>query len=119
MRGTACDWGSYQRSLPHAGPRRTRRSRPRSFTGWKVRERFPGEEYLAARISLDREFSLYRLTREDGHVTLPITIVGPANALTVNVDVGKLLQRAIINRAEDELQKAIDKALGGLIKKPK
>jgi hypothetical protein len=37
----------------------------------------------------------------------------------VNVDVGKLLQRATINRAEDELQKAIDKALGGLIKKPK
>jgi hypothetical protein len=61
-----------------------------------------------------------RYTRDEtGRVTLPVSVTGPVQALSVNIDIGNLMKRAIQNRIEDEAQKAIMKGLGGLFKKPK
>lgn len=69
---------------------------------------------LTARAGTD----LVRYTRENGRVTLPVSVSGPAEALSVSIDAGQLLQRAIRNRAEEEVKKTIMKGLGGLFKKP-
>ena len=61
---------------------------------------------------------LVRVTRENGRVTLPVTVTGPAEAMTVRIDVGQVVKRAIQNRAEDEIRNALKKGLGGLFKKP-
>jgi uncharacterized protein involved in outer membrane biogenesis len=81
---------------------------------------------LAGRVRLSEELTkqagtdLVRYTRDDtGRVTLPVSVTGPVQALSVQVDVGNLMKRAIQNRIEDEAQKAIMKGLGGLFKKPK
>jgi uncharacterized protein involved in outer membrane biogenesis len=79
---------------------------------------------LSGRVQLSDELTsqagtdLVRYTREDGRVTLPVTVTGSTGALTVRIDVGDMLKRAIRNRAEDEAKKAIMKGLGGLFKKP-
>jgi len=79
---------------------------------------------LAGRVQLSDELTaqagtdLVRYTRENDRVTLPVTVTGPAEALSVQIDVGDLMKRAIRNRAEEEAKKAIIKGLGGLIKKP-
>jgi uncharacterized protein involved in outer membrane biogenesis len=79
---------------------------------------------LLGRVQLSDELTsqagtdLVRYTRENGRVTLPVTITGPTEALAVRIDVGEAMKRAIRNRAEEEAQKAIIKGLGGLIKKP-
>jgi uncharacterized protein involved in outer membrane biogenesis len=69
---------------------------------------------LTARAGTD----LVRVTQQDGRVTLPVTVTGPADALSVGVDVGALMKRAIQNRAEEEIRRTIEKGLGGLFKKP-
>jgi uncharacterized protein involved in outer membrane biogenesis len=79
---------------------------------------------LAGRVQLSDELTsqagtdLVRYTRENGRVTLPVTITGSTEALSVGIDVGEAMKRAIRNRAEEEVQKAIIKGLGGLLKKP-
>jgi uncharacterized protein involved in outer membrane biogenesis len=79
---------------------------------------------LAGRVQLSDELTaqagtdLVRYTREDGRVTLPVTVTGPPAALAVRIDVGDAMKRAIRNRVEDEAKKAIMKGLGGLFKKP-
>ncbi len=70
---------------------------------------------LTARAGTD----LVRFTREGGRVTLPVTVTGPAEALSVQIDAAQLLQRAIRNAAEDQIKKTITKGLEGLFKKPK
>ncbi len=81
---------------------------------------------LTGRVRLSEELTkqagtdLVRYTRDEtGRVTLPVSVTGPVQALSVHVDVGNLIKRAIQNRIEDEAQKAIMKGLGGLFKKPK
>jgi uncharacterized protein involved in outer membrane biogenesis len=80
---------------------------------------------LSGRVQLSDELTaqagtdLVRYTRENGRVTLPVTVTGPAEALAVRIDVGAAMKRAIRNRAEEEAKKAIIKGLGGLFKKPK
>jgi AsmA protein len=75
---------------------------------------------LAGRVQLSDSLSrqagrdLLRYTREDGRVTLPVAVRGPATALSVSLDTGALLKRAIRNRAEEEVKEAIKKGLGGL-----
>ena len=60
---------------------------------------------------------LVRYTSEDGRVTLPVTITGPADKLQVRVEVADLMKRAIRNRATEEVDKAIKKGLGDLLKR--
>ena len=79
---------------------------------------------LAGRVQLSEELTsqagtdLVRYTREDGRVTLPVSVTGSTGALSVRIDVADVLKRAIRNRVEDEAKKAVEKALGGLFKKP-
>jgi hypothetical protein len=65
---------------------------------------------LHANLILSRELSaqsgrdLYRLAREGDRVVVPARITGSVESPTVMVDVKAALQRAIRNRAEDEIR---------------
>jgi uncharacterized protein involved in outer membrane biogenesis len=78
---------------------------------------------LAGKVQLSDELSkqagsdLTRYTQDQGRVTLPATITGPANNLSVRIDVADMAKRAITNRATEEAQKRL-KGLGGLIRRP-
>ena len=78
----------------------------------------PGRVQLSDELTSQAGTDLVRYTRENGRVTLPVTVTGSTGALAVRIDVGDMLKRAIRNRAEDEAKKAIMKGLGGLFKKP-
>jgi hypothetical protein len=77
---------------------------------------------LHADVMLSRELSaqagrdLYRLAREGERIVLPARITGTVGSPTVFVDVQSALQRAIRNRAEDEIKGFLDR-LGKRIKK--
>lgn len=58
---------------------------------------------------------LVRYTQDDGRVTIPARISGPASALQVSVDTAALLKRALTNRATEEAGDAIRRGLGGLL----
>jgi uncharacterized protein involved in outer membrane biogenesis len=60
---------------------------------------------------------LVRYTQEQGRPTLPVRITGAAASPQVSVDVAGVLQRAITNRATEEVQKAMKKGLGGLFRR--
>ena len=78
---------------------------------------------LAGKVQLSDELSkqagsdLTRYTQDQGRVTLPATITGPASNLSVRIDVADMAKRAITNRATEEAQKRL-KGLGGLIRRP-
>jgi uncharacterized protein involved in outer membrane biogenesis len=78
---------------------------------------------LAGKVQLSDELSkqagsdLTRYTQDQGRVTLPATITGPASSLSVRIDVADMAKRAITNRATEEAQKRL-KGLGGLIRRP-
>ena len=78
---------------------------------------------LAGKVQLSEELSkqagsdLTRYTAEQGRVTLPATITGPVNGLSVRIDVAGMAKRAITNRATEEAKKRV-KGLGGLIRSP-
>ncbi len=77
---------------------------------------------LHADLMLSRELSaqagrdLYRLAREGERIVLPARITGTVASPTVFVDVPAALNRAIRNRAEDEVKSFLDR-LGKRIKK--
>ena len=77
---------------------------------------------LHADVMLSRELSaqagrdLYRLAREGERIVLPARITGTVASPTVFVDVPAALNRAIRNRAEDEVKSFLDR-LGKRIKK--
>jgi uncharacterized protein involved in outer membrane biogenesis len=79
---------------------------------------------LAGKVQLSDELSrqagtdLTRYTAEQGRVTLPVTITGPAGNLTVRIDVADLAKRAITNRATEEVEKRLKDGLGGLLRRP-
>lgn len=79
---------------------------------------------LAGRVQLSDELTkqagtdLTRYTAEQGRVTLPATIKGPADNLSVKIDVADMAKRAITNRATEEAQKQLKKGLGGLMRRP-
>jgi len=79
---------------------------------------------LAGRIQLTDELSkqagsdLTRYTADQGRVTLPTTITGPADNLSVRIDVADVAKRAITNRATEEVQKKLKNGLGGLLRRP-
>jgi uncharacterized protein involved in outer membrane biogenesis len=57
---------------------------------------------------------LVRYTQADGRVTLPATISGSASQLSVRIDMGSVLKRAITNKATEEAEKAIRRGLSDL-----
>ena len=79
---------------------------------------------LAGRVQLSDELTkqagsdLTRYTAEQGRVTLPATITGPADNLSVRIDVADMAKRAITNRATEEAEKQLKKGLGGLLRRP-
>ena len=78
---------------------------------------------LAGQVQLSDELSkragrdLIRYTQEQGRVTLPATITGTAAAPTVRINVADMAKRALVNRANEEAQKALKNGLGGLFRK--
>jgi uncharacterized protein involved in outer membrane biogenesis len=72
-----------------------------------------GQMRLSDKLSQQAGRDLVRYTQEEGRVTLPVTITGSAENPQVRVDLGSLAKRALVNRATEEVQKAIKKGLGG------
>ena len=83
-----------------------------------------GRVQLSEKLSKEAGTDLYRYTQEGGRVTLPATISGPLDNLSVRVDVSAVASRAIKNKATQEIDRALKRnlpgGLGGLFpKKPK
>jgi uncharacterized protein involved in outer membrane biogenesis len=76
-----------------------------------------GRVQLSEALSQQAGRDLVRYTQEQGRVTLPATITGPAENLQVHIDVADMAKRAITNRAGEEAQKALKNGLGRLFKK--
>jgi uncharacterized protein involved in outer membrane biogenesis len=76
-----------------------------------------GKAQLSDALSAQAGRDLVRYTQEQGRVTLPVSITGPASQPHVSVDTGDMLKRAIRNRAEEEVESVIKKGLGGLIRR--
>jgi uncharacterized protein involved in outer membrane biogenesis len=72
-----------------------------------------GDVQLSEALSQQAGRDLFRYTQEQGRVTLPATITGSVQAPSVHVDAAAAAQRAIQNKAKEELKKA----LGRIIKK--
>jgi uncharacterized protein involved in outer membrane biogenesis len=80
-----------------------------------------GRAQLSEALSRQAGTDLYRYTQEGGRVTLPVTVTGPIERLSVRVDVGDAALRALRNRAIEEAQKAIERRIpgfGDLFKRP-
>jgi uncharacterized protein involved in outer membrane biogenesis len=73
-----------------------------------------GKLQLSEELSQQAGRDLQRYTQEQGRVTLPATVTGPADNLSARIDMSGVASRAIKNRATEELQKGIKKGLGGL-----
>jgi uncharacterized protein involved in outer membrane biogenesis len=79
---------------------------------------------LAGNVQLSEELSkqsgndLQRYAGQQGRVTLPATISGPADDLSVKIDVADMARRAVANRANEEAQKRLKTGLGGLLRRP-
>jgi uncharacterized protein involved in outer membrane biogenesis len=84
---------------------------------------FAGRAQLSGALSKQAGTDLYRYAQEGGRVTLPVTVTGPIQHLSVRVDIGNAAMRAIRNRATDEAKKALERnlpgGLRGLIPKPR
>ena len=76
-----------------------------------------GQVQLSDALSQQAGRDLVRYTQEQSRVTLPATITGPAANPRVRIDVAGLAKRAIANRVKEEVQGAIKKGLGGLLRK--
>jgi len=78
---------------------------------------------LTGRVQLSPELSaqagrdLLRYTADNGRVTLPATVTGSADKISVRIDVADAAKRAVRNRAADEAQKAIERNIGSLFKR--
>jgi uncharacterized protein involved in outer membrane biogenesis len=72
-----------------------------------------GNVQLSDALSQQAGRDLLRYTQEQGRVTLPVTITGPAGAPAVQIDVANLAGRALQNKAKE----TINKALGDLFRR--
>lgn len=68
-----------------------------------------GDVQLSEALTQQAGRDLVRYTQEEGRVTLPVTITGPAAAPSVHVDVAAVAGRAIKNRVQEELKKGLDR----------
>ncbi|MEO5822013.1 MAG: AsmA family protein [Vicinamibacteraceae bacterium] len=73
-----------------------------------------GRAQLSTALSQQAGSDLYLYTQDGGRVTLPVTVTGPIERLSVHVDVGDVAKRAIRNKATDEARKLIERKLPGL-----
>jgi uncharacterized protein involved in outer membrane biogenesis len=82
---------------------------------------FAGRVQLSDALSAQAGTDLRRYAQDGGRVTLPVTVTGPIERLTVRVDVAEAATRALRNRAADEARKALERnvpgGLRGLIRK--
>jgi uncharacterized protein involved in outer membrane biogenesis len=78
--------------------------------------RLDGQVRLSEALSKQAGSDLYRYAQEGGRVTLPATVSGPIDGLSVKIDVAQAAQRAIRNRAVEEAEKAIERNLKGTLK---
>jgi len=76
-----------------------------------------GDVQLSDALSRQAGRDLVRYTQEQGRVTVPATITGSVQAPAVHVDMANLLRRAMQNKVNDELQKALGKKFRGLFKR--
>jgi uncharacterized protein involved in outer membrane biogenesis len=70
-----------------------------------------GRAQLSEALSQQAGRDLVRYTQEQGRVTLPMTIDGPAANLHVRIDAADVAKRALVNRAHEELTKGLGKFL--------
>jgi uncharacterized protein involved in outer membrane biogenesis len=77
-----------------------------------------GDVQLSEELSKQSGNDLQRYAGQHGRVTLPASISGPADNLSVRIDVASMAKRAITNRATEEVQKRLKGGLGGLIRRP-
>jgi hypothetical protein len=75
-----------------------------------------GRVQLSEALTAEAGRDLVRYTAEQGRVTLPVTVTGPVDALSVRIDVADAAKRAIRNRATEEAEQAIKKRLGGFVR---
>jgi uncharacterized protein involved in outer membrane biogenesis len=66
-----------------------------------------GNVQLSDALSQQAGRDLYRLTQQQGRVTLPVTVTGSARAPSVQIDVAGLAGRALKNTAEQEIKKRL------------
>ena len=66
-----------------------------------------GQVQLSDALSKQAGRDLVRYTQEEGRVTLPASISGPADNLQVRIDVASLARRALANRANAEVKKGL------------
>jgi len=78
---------------------------------------FQGQLQLSDELSKQAGRDLVRYTQEQGRVTVPATITGTADHPQVSIDLSSMAKRAVTNKANEEAQKAIQKGLGGFLKK--
>jgi uncharacterized protein involved in outer membrane biogenesis len=78
--------------------------------------RLDGQVRLSEALSKQGGSDLYRYTQEGGRVTLPATVSGPIDGLSVQIDLGRAAERAIRNRAVEEAEKVIERNLKGGLK---
>ena len=64
---------------------------------------------LSQELSAQAGRDLYRLAREGDRIVLPARITGTVSSPTVFIDVQSAFQRALRNRAEDEIRKLFDR----------
>jgi uncharacterized protein involved in outer membrane biogenesis len=76
-----------------------------------------GKVQLSDELTKQAGRDLVRYTQEGGRVTLPITVTGPASAPQVTIDMASAAQRALTNKATEEVERAIKRNLGGLFGK--
>jgi uncharacterized protein involved in outer membrane biogenesis len=74
-----------------------------------------GDVQLSDALSKQAGRDLVRYTQVQGRVTLPATVTGSAQSPAVRVDMGNLFRRALQNKANEELQKALGKKFRSLI----
>jgi hypothetical protein len=77
-----------------------------------------GRVQLSDALTREAGRDLVRYTQGEGRVTLPASITGSAGNLRVQIDMADVAKRAIRNRAQEEVESAIKKRLGGLFKRP-
>jgi uncharacterized protein involved in outer membrane biogenesis len=77
-----------------------------------------GQVQLSDELTKQAGSDLTRYTAEQGRVTVPATITGPADNLSVRIDVANMAKRAITNRATEEAQKRLKDGLGSLLRRP-
>lgn len=73
-----------------------------------------GRAQLSEALSKQAGTDLYRYAQEGGRVTLPVSVTGPIEHLSVRIDLADAASRAIRNRAAEEVDKALERHLPGL-----